>query len=432
MLKKEFNFGDLLEVNTDGKTLEGKYMPNSNDRTLFLKLINGYNVGIKRSKIKKIKKLKKIVKKKVKKSKIKINKKLPRVVILHTGGTVASKVSYETGAVFASYEPEEIVGMFPELNKLANIDSKLISNMWSHDIRFGHYNLMAKEIEKQIKKGARGIMITQGTDTLHYTAAALSFMLDGLPIPVIMVAAQRSSDRGSSDSFLNLYLATKFIVESDFKGVGICMHETMGDESCLILPAVKTRKFHSSRRDAFKVVNDEPIARVSKKEVKFIKYERDREKKPFIIRSFKENIKVGILKIHPHMYAEEFKNYENFDGLVIEGTGLGHTPLDVLDDITKEHEEIKKVLGELCNKIPVVMTTQTIFGRVNMNVYSKGIDLKNLGVLGDYNDTLTEIMFIKLAWLLSNFDKKDVSKFVTENFKGEINKRDLAEDDFLK
>jgi len=89
-------------------------------------------------------------------------------------------------------------------------------------------------------------------------------MLENLNIPVILVGAQRSSDRGSSDAFLNLVCAAHFIAKVDFSGAGICMHEPSSDDSCLILPACKTRKMHTSRRDAFKAINGNIIAKINK------------------------------------------------------------------------------------------------------------------------------------------------------------------------
>ncbi len=172
------------------------------------------------------------------------------ITILHTGGTLASKVS-KTGAVSAQYSAKDILNLYPEIKSLAKIDSKLVANMLSENMNFNHYNLLAKEIKKEIEKGVEGIIITHGTDTLHYTSSALSFILEDLPIPVILVGAQRSSDRGSSDASLNLISAINFITKTDFAEVAICMHSSMEDTSCSILPGTKTRKLHTSRRDAF-------------------------------------------------------------------------------------------------------------------------------------------------------------------------------------
>jgi glutamyl-tRNA(Gln) amidotransferase subunit D len=158
--------------------------------------------------------------------------------------------------------------MFPEINKIANISSKLVRNMWSGNMRFAHHNSIAKEIKKEVDKGVKGVIVTHGTDTLHYTSAALSFILEDLSIPVILVGAQRSSDRGSSDAAMNLISAAIFITNSNYSGVTVCMHENPNDDSCLIMNGLKTRKMHSSRRDAFRPINEIAIARVKPKEKK--------------------------------------------------------------------------------------------------------------------------------------------------------------------
>ncbi len=290
------------------------------------------------------------------------------------------------------------------------------------DINFNHYNLIASEVEKE--SNIKGIIITHGTDTLHYTSAALTFMLDNLQFPVIIVGAQRSSDRGSSDAFLNLYCACKFIAETDYCGIAICMHQNLNDDNCIILPSLKTKKLHSSRRDAFKPINTEEIAIVNKKQVNFIvkDYPKASNKK-LIIKNFKD-VKVGILMAHPNMKAEEISNYKNFDGLILEGTGIaGNFPINKIDSYTEENEKIYNELKKLAKKIPVAVTTQTIFGRVNMNVYSTGRKMQEIGILGNLLDMTTETAFIKLAFLLSNYPKEEARKLYSKNLKGEISSR---------
>ena len=250
------DLGDKVLIYIKESSYEGIVMPSSTKATLVLKLSSGYNVGISRKKIKTItliEKQKKKEEKEIKKIAHSVKKKT--ITILHTGGTIASKIDYDTGAVVAKYSPEEIVALFPELEDMTNIKSRLISNMSSDDMRFSHYNTLAKEIAKEIKEGVEGIIITHGTDTICSTSAALSFILEDLPVPVLLVAAQRSSDRGSSDAGMNLVCAVRFILESDFAEVGLCMHKGLSDDVCVILPGLKCRKMHSSRRNAFQVVN---------------------------------------------------------------------------------------------------------------------------------------------------------------------------------
>lgn len=420
-------------------------MPSSNKNVVMLKLDNGYNIGFQKKEVKSMTTTKKkpSVKKtstkskkgftnKTEKGKTKVTKKknLKTVSILHCGGTIASKVDYETGAVKAKFKPEELMEMFPELGKIINIKSRLVANMMSENMRFAHYNQIAKEIEKE---KTDGIIITHGTDMLHYTAAALAFILEDLNIPVILVGAQRSSDRGSSDAFMNLKCAANFIAQSDFAEVAICMHSSTEDKTCSILPGVKSRKLHSSRRDAFQAVNSEPFASVNEEgKINWLRktYVKQDGKRKLQLKLFKEK-KIGFLKAHPQMFSEELNIFEKFDGLILEGTGLGHFPTEKYDNNTKEHELITKAIEKLTKKIPVVMTTQTIFGGVNMNVYSPGRKLSEVGVLGNGQDLPAETAFIKLGWLLSNFEKSEISNLWNMNFRGEISNKRSFKKDFL-
>lgn len=422
-------------------TLENEYLEGilikEDDKHLVLKLSSGYNIGIKKNKVLKMEDIKshdELVKEqhseKVHKEIVQGNASgLPKVLILHTGGTIASKVDYKTGAVDAQFSPAELVSMFPEIKDLARIDSRLFRNMWSDDMRFSHYNLIAKEVEKELNehKDIKGIIVTHGTDTLHYTGTALSFIFEHLSIPVVLVGSQRSSDRGSSDAAMNLISAVAFIANTSLKGVFICMHESMSDDSCLILNGINSRKMHSSRRDAFKQINGTPIARVdyASKNVDYLgDYPESLLNSPgqLKLHLFDEDLKIGMVISHPNFFAEELECYlKGFDGLILEGTGLGHFPINDNDEYTKGHEKIKKVLGELCAKIPVIMSLQTIYGSVNMNVYSPGREMTAMGVIGNYSSLTPESSFIKLAWLLSQ--KLEPSEYFMKDLRGEFSSK---------
>lgn len=251
--KARLKAGDRVHITKDKQAFEGLLLPRAelgDPDSVVIKLDNGYNIGIKYGKGVRIEHSKKAEPKEISaeaalelgrwkiqlKKKLQFDPKKPTIAILHTGGTIASRVDYRTGGVYPSFTTEDIVAMFPELTEMANIRSRLIQNMWSEDMRFGHYELIAQDVAKEIKAGANGVIITHGTDTLHYTAAALSFMLQNLPIPVILVGAQRSSDRPSSDAAVNLISAARFIAGSDFAGVAACSHSSSSDDECWILP----------------------------------------------------------------------------------------------------------------------------------------------------------------------------------------------------
>ena len=425
----ELKQGSIYSIKTADEEHVGVFI-NETATTIFLKLKSGYNMGIDKKKIKETKLLEE--KKEVKHETKEVKQKpgLPKISILHTGGTVASKVDYSTGAVIAQFSEQDLLNLFPEIHEVANIRSELVRNMQSEMMRFEHYNILAKAVKKEAENGADGIIITHGTDLLHYTSAALSFSLENLGIPVVLVGSQRSSDRPSTDAAINLLSAVKFIAKTDYSGVAICMHEDTNDSECLIIPGVKAKKFHTSRRDAFKPVNSKPIAKVNneKNKIEFIsKYDKRDKKKKIELKLFNEKLKVGLFEPHPNMYASELLAYKDFDGLVLELLGIGHMPTMKMDEFTAENEKIFSAIKELTKKMPVVASAQTVYGRINMNVYTPGKQLLEAGVIGNYTDMHPELAFIKLSWLLSNYKKEEVKKLYETNLRGEISERIEAE-----
>jgi len=427
--------GDRVLVTRGKERFEGILLQSMDPAVVLLKLDSGYNIGIRKqgAKLKLVRQFEAVKKKAA--AKQEESPDLPRVTILHTGGTIASRVDYATGAVVAKFTPEDVLELIPELKTICRVRSVFVANVQSESMRFGHYNLIAKAIEKEIagREKPKGIIITHGTDTLHYSAAALAFMLGNIDVPVILVGAQRSSDRGSSDAAVNVTCAARFIVKTDFAGVAICMHRGMGDELGVILPACKSRKLHTSRRDAFKAVNAGAIAEVAYREdvVRFLRddYYRPGQGK-LAVKLFKETINVGLLKTHTNTYPGDYLHFKDYKGLVIEGTGLGHAQTTGFDRLSAINEKNKKALAKVCEEAIVVMCSQCIFGRVNMNVYSPQRELLEIGVIGG-EDMTAETAFIKLAWLLSNYPKEEAKKLMAQNLRGEITGRTIPEDDVL-
>jgi len=422
-LKKQgIEAGHRIHVEKDGQVFEGLLMPKSSgdENTLVIKLDNGYNAGIafKGAKIKKLKG--EIRKKTAKLEKYRPDAGKKNITILHTGGTVASRVDYETGGVVASVTPEEILLSVPELSGIANIKARIVSQIMSEDMEPEHWIEIAKVIKEEIDRNCDGIIITHGTDTMHYTSSALSFALQNLPIPVLLVGSQRSSDRGSSDAAMNLICAAYFIAKTDFAGIAICMHATPGDEYCFVHPGVNAKKMHTSRRDAFRSIDVYPTAKVSKNgDVEFFgEYPKKGNLK--FSAAFDKN--VAIIKMRPGFSYKELEAYEKlgFRGIVIEGTGLGHAPVNDIDKFTKEHKKLLEVLQRMAKKgVIIAMTSQCPYGRVNLNVYSTGRELQNAGVIS--LAMLPETAFVKLCWCLGHTkDPKEAKSMLTTNYVGEI------------
>ncbi|MDD4353979.1 MAG: Glu-tRNA(Gln) amidotransferase subunit GatD [Candidatus Nanoarchaeia archaeon] len=427
--KKKIGILDEVEIAKGEETFKGVLINRPDylkEETIILKLDNGYNIGINLKNINEMKLVKKSSAHKEEKSK-KIALKKGFISILHTGGTIASKVDYRTGGVVSRFDPDELISMFPGLSKYGPINSLFMGNMFSDDMRFAHYKKMAEFVKSEVEAGSKGVIITHGTDTMTYTSAALSFILNNVPVPVLLVGAQRSSDRPSSDAEMNIVCAAKFIRNTNFCGVAICMHNSSSDDACSIIKGVNARKLHSSRRDAFKQINEDLLAIVEYQDddiTFFNEYINKKELKGEFKVLPKMEEKVTIVKIHTNMFAEHFAFFreKNYKGLIIEGTGLGHAPINEIDGPTKEHTKIRNEIRALIDSgCKTAMCSQTINGRVNMNVYSPGRDLINYGMISCESMT-AETAFVKLAWLLANYPK-NVEELMVKNLRGEIKKR---------
>jgi len=422
--------GDKVKIVTKTGTEEGILMPSPDKNTIIIKLDNGYNLGFERTDVINLEILeeKKILLK-PKKEIIK-NKALPTIAILHTGGTIASKVDYSTGAVTAKFTAEDTLEMFPELKSLANIETELVFNMMSEDMNFSDYHRISQAVKKWAEKNVKGIIIGHGTDTLSYTAAALSFMFEKLNLPVLLVGSQRSPDRGSSDAALNLLCAAKFIAETDFVGVAVCMHYTSDDQQCAILPAAKVRKMHTSRRDAFQPINTTPIALVSPAKIDFLQdnYSKRTGDNKIILKD-KFEPKVGLLKVHPNLNSDLFEFFtKNYKAFVIEGTGLGHAPTNLGQDNLRNYELLKEFIK---NGGIVAMTSQCLYGAVHPYVYTNLRRLSEIGCIF-CEDMLPETAFIKLAWLLGNYSPEETKKMLIKNLRGEISSQRAYQKEFIQ
>ncbi len=424
--KHSLEYGDVISLEFEGRQFRGTVLPDSNPSTLVLKLENGYNSGFDLGLVGKVRKLGsgKGVSKEME-VKVKTLSGLPRVSILGMGGTVTSRVNYEIGGVITDFTPAELLSKFPELAKIARTAPVLVENIMSEDVLYSHYSKLARAIKKEIDSGADGVIVTHGTDTMHYTAAAVSFIFSALPVPVLFVGSQRSSDRPSSDAADNLLNAVYFIANSDWTGVALCMHNSTNDNVSAILPGTRTRKMHTSRRDAFKAIDSELIALVNFKEekIEFLSKERARKKKggKFVLKDRFEE-RVGMLYSHPVILPEqiEFFRKNKYKGLVLMATGIGHMPIN-----TKGTEKNRKALKALIDSGCIVcVTSQCLYGRVHENIYTNARRLHELGTVF-LNDMLPETAFIKLAWLLGN-EPKRAAELMPENLRGELSERRLG------
>jgi glutamyl-tRNA(Gln) amidotransferase subunit D len=417
--KAKASIGDVLEVKTEWGSVTGTLVPRyvyGDESYVVVKLPSGYNVGLKVEGLSEAKVTSKGEKPAFNPPPVpKPKGNLPRVLIIGTGGTIASRIDYRTGAVTPAVSAEELNALIPELSEMARIEPEILLNVFSENMRPSHWSAIADRIVKAVKDGVNGVVVTHGTDTLGYTSAALSFALAGIPIPVVLVAAQRSSDRPSSDATLNLLGGVSVAATGPFSGVYVAMHLDESDQKIAFHRGARVRKNHTSRRDSFISVGI-PLAAVWGREG-LEQVDDDLPKRgtgDFAPRT-KFDERVSLLKFYPSMPASIFKAVEESGAkaMVVEGTGLGHVSKECIGAIEHFIDE-----GGLA-----FMTSQCINGRVDLNVYETGRDLLQAGVV-PLDDMLAETALVKAMWAIGNGKgTKDVTRLMKENRAGEVTLR---------
>ncbi|MFX1367435.1 MAG: Glu-tRNA(Gln) amidotransferase subunit GatD [Promethearchaeota archaeon] len=428
LVSSGIEIGDTILVIQDGKEYSGVLMPRaqigSDPDHIVIKLDTGYNIGVRLSPESEVNLAKRGKKKKRKTADQELvsSGKLPAVSILSTGGTIASKVDYQTGAVNPALSAQDLYDTVPELKNHAVVKAKVLMSVFSEDIRPSDWTKISKAVATEIRDGSDGIIIAHGTDTMGFTAAALSFALRNLPVPVALVGSQRSSDRPSSDAAMNLIQATDLVGQVDAAEVMVVMHAETDDSYAHAHRGTRVRKSHTSRRDAFQSVNSYPLFKISAKsgieEVTPPLLRRDSKRKLKLKPAFDEN--VALVRTFPGVKADIIDHLvsREYKGIVLEGTGLGHAPKALQSSIA----------NAIASDIVIAMTSQCISGRVDMNVYRTGVELLELGVVA-CEDMLTETALVKLMWLLANV--KPIEKLraaMSESIVGEISMRtEMAE-----
>ncbi|MEM0174421.1 MAG: Glu-tRNA(Gln) amidotransferase subunit GatD, partial [Sulfolobaceae archaeon] len=406
--------GDFIEIERDGLVLRGILMPSysqNSDKIIVVKLDNGYNVGISIYNIKKINLIKKRTQQQVISKEIKEQRS--QVKIISTGGTIVSKIEYETGAVRPALTTDEIISFMPEIRELGEVSAEVLFSILSENMKPEYWIKIANAVKKAFDEGNEGVVVAHGTDTMSYTAAALAFSLKKLQGPVVLVGSQRSSDRPSSDSAINLYTAILTAKEAPFGEVVINMHGESSDTYTLVHRGVKVRKMHTSRRDAFQSINDIPLAKVlwDKKQIKILRSDYIPKKDETEVDA-KFDDRVFLLYYYPGMKSDIIEYLASkYRGVIIAGTGLGHVSQDLVSSLEKAIKD----------GVFIGMTSQCLFGRVNMNVYTTGRILLKAGVV-PLEDMLPEVALVKLMWGLAHYsDHEELKSFMLRNIVGEIN-----------
>ncbi len=420
--------GDEIEVRINGKTENGVLLDSHDRGVLLLKLRNGYNIGLKKEDISEVKVVKK-KKKEKKEEELKISGKKPIIDFYLTGGTISSKLDPETGGVKWLIDSKELFEMYPGIFKIADIRVKIPFSKASENMTSKDWIRLAKLVGKSLNdKQVKGVIISHGTDFLHYTSAALSFMLGKLNKPVVLTYSQRSSDRGSSDSRLNL-ICSAYMALSDVAEVMLVGHASTNDDYCYALRGTKVRKMHTSRRDTFRPINCKPIAKIFKDgKIGMISNDVNKKniKRPIKVDAVFDD-RVGLIKFYPNQNPDILNYYKKkgYRGIVIEMSGLGHV-------MSEGKNNWIGVLKKLIEKgMFVYAVPQTLYGRLDPYVYSPGRKLLEIGI-NYLEDILPETALIKLGWVIAHKNWRGsvaTAYKMKENLAGEFNER--LGDEFL-
>jgi len=409
------NAGDRVRVERADQVHEGVLLPSTTADHLVVKLDGGYNVGVDREDAD-VEVLESDVydieeEDAEDSSAVEFDEDLPTISLISTGGTIASTVDYRTGAVTAQFDAEDVLRAVPDLAGMANYRGRVVANILSENMTPDVWRDLAEAVREEIEAGADGVVVMHGTDTMQYTASALSFMLD-TPVPVVFTGSQRSADRPSSDNVMNAVCAVE-AAKGDAAEVMVCMHESESDDACALHLGTRVRKNHTSRRDAFETVGAKPLGRVDY-ESREVTFRRDYDERGDADLSLAPDLDpdVELLKFSPGMDPAYLDVAEGKSGLVVEGTGLGHVHTDLVPRIEELVED----------GTTVVMTSQCLEGRVCDRVYDTGRDLLEAGVV-EAGDTLPGTAKVKLMWALANTANPETT--MREPLAGELTERSV-------
>lgn len=411
--------GQRVEIlTTDGLVITGLLIPryeHADSNYIVLKLKSGYNIGLRSSNIKSVKLLDDVTA--TNRTEVETRSVVPHdrrnLRMLSTGGTIASRIDYRTGAVHPALSAQDLYASIPELDEIASIEPEVVFSVYSENMGPREWQLLSEKIVQKSEKSPDGIVIMVGTDTMAYAAAALSFSTIGIGIPIVLVGAQRSTDRPSSDGALNLKAACRFAVEGRLPGVYIAMHENESDDSIAIHSGTRVRKNHTSRRDAFESIDVPLIARVNEKQILIDSSKTDASINDTFRSRTKFSSDVALVKFHPGFdpsILDYLWNEKRVKGIIIEGTGLGHVSSNT----------VLKIAELTRAGVFVGIASQCIWGRVDLNVYETGRDLIFSGA-SHLDNMLAETAFAKLSWALANFE--DTKKVMMTNLVGEFTSR---------
>lgn len=327
------------------------------------------------------------------------------ILLIATGGTIASKKTDE--GLAPQITSEELLGYVPEINEFCNVDTLQLLNIDSTNIQPEHWILMTEAIQKNYSK-YDGFVISHGTDTMSYTSAALSYLIQNLDKPVIITGAQKPINVDITDAKKNLLDSFRFAAEKDVCGVYLVF-----DGKAIV--GTRARKIKSKSYSAFESINF-PVAAIidDNRITKYIRNEKITDGVKFYNNIYPS---IFLLKLTPGMEPDVLDYIgEKYEGVVIESYGVGGLPF-------QDKRNFLEKLGKLTeNGKIIVIATQVMFEGSDMGIYEVGVKaIKKYKVLQAYDMTI-EAAITKLMWIMAitrDFDE------IKERFYTRINEDSL-------
>ena len=321
----------------------------------------------------------------------------PKILLLTTGGTITMLKS-SNGALQPCEDADKLIKAIPEIEILpiVNIDSSNFTpQVWLQ---------IAKAIFHRMKD-FDGFVVAHGTDTMCYTSAALSFMLQELNKPVVITGAQVPLEEIGSDGRSNLINAVRVAI-SDLAEVAV----VFGSQ---IIRGTRAKKMSAFDMQAFVSVNDNPLGRIGLS-IKYDDSAKLRSKKKPLLRPFL-NDRVAMIPVYPGIKPEIIEYLaQTHSGIVIEGYGAGNLPTDENINL------IPAIKSAIERKVPVVVCTQCILGSTEMELYQVGRAALDVGAIPAM-DMTPETSMVKLMWVLGQTDDiESIDSMMQKSFVGEL------------
>lgn len=302
---------------------------------------------------------------------------MKKILLLSTGGTIASRKTEQ--GLAPKLTPEELLAFLPQPGGFCQIDTMQLLNLDSTNICPEHWLILSQTIEEQYSS-YDGFVICHGTDTLAYTASALSYLIQHTRKPIVLTGAQRPIDADSTDARTNLMDSLRYACSGES---GVCI--VFGGH---VIAGTRARKMRTKSYNAFTSLNFPELASVRDgRVIRYIPWGEAEE--PRFCHQL--NTQVCLLKLTPGMPAKLLSSVgELCDGLIIESYGVGGIPDAYLYELEKLIE----------TKKTIVMATQVPQEGSDLSVYQVGYKIKTQYQLLESYDMTLESTVTKLMWVL--------------------------------